>query len=168
MYIILQFPSISSKLVKINVLLQMQHPFLYVRKFHYCSDKSNTLHVPAWLMHPSPSCCLYACVQADWQIYEQSQSEDLSEIPVDPCHSFVFESWPCLFKVHSAGTTWVERGCLGAWAVLAPVSKVSTGMSLGPSDGDQGIILTLHTHTDTHIDWIFSSFIWRYSSSKSV
>lgn len=46
----------------------MQHPSLYVflirktsSKFHYCSDKSNILHVPAWLMHPSPSCCLYAC-----------------------------------------------------------------------------------------------------------
>ncbi len=75
---------------------------------------------------------------------------------MDTCHSFVFVSWPCLFKAHSAGTTWVEQCCLGAWAVLAPVSKVSIGMSLGPSDGDQGIIPTSHTQTT---ECTFGSFI---------
>lgn len=75
---------------------------------------------------------------------------------MDKSLSLVFLKWPCLFKAHRAGTTWVERRCLGAWAVLAPVSKVSTGVSLGPCDGDsEGIILTTHTHMER----VFSEFL---------
>lgn len=64
------------------------------------------------------SCCEELCMQGDGQVYKERTSEKMSKIP-DLCHSFVFVSWPCLFKARSADSEWVEWGCIGAGVSLA-------------------------------------------------
>lgn len=59
-----------------------------------------------------------------------------------------------------AGTTWVEWGSLGAWAVLAPVDKVSIGMLWKPSDGDQAISLIKHRG--------YIIVVWSYSITLKI
>lgn len=67
-----------------------------------------------------------------------------------------------------AGTTWVEWGSLGVWAVPAPVDKVSIGLFWKPSDRDQGISFAKHRGY-TLIVWTYSfTFITSLEQNKTL
>lgn len=111
----------------------------------YCLDKLNTLNLFAWINDPPPTVVNMSMCRESDSFMNRAYLKTWLRFQWIHVAPFVFVSWPCLFKAHSAGTTWVEQGCLGAWVVLAPVSKVSTDMSPGLSDGDQWISRTSHT-----------------------